>query len=156
MTSCPLRSLVDTTAVDVDVESQLVKWKGLFLKAALFGHPSKLMCLDAARAFAQDRYQFGVHRRTMLLQAPDPCSGGAHIAKQISDIVANCDASTEALVRTVDPAAQLDRLLDQHWGSALAIVLRKLRSLQLSQGSSSTFDVPWIVHYIRASLLSTL
>ena len=90
------------------------------------GHPSKLTCLDAARAFAQDRYQFGVHRRTMLLQAPDPRSGGAHIAKQISDIVANCDASTEALVRTVDPAAQLDRLLDQHWGSALAIVLRKV------------------------------
>ncbi|KAL1703074.1 hypothetical protein EV121DRAFT_292661 [Schizophyllum commune] len=63
----------------------------------------------------------------MLLQALDARSDGAHITKQLSDVVrANCDASTEALVRTVDPAARLDRLLDQHWGSALAIALKKL------------------------------
>ncbi|KAL1733656.1 hypothetical protein EV714DRAFT_176033, partial [Schizophyllum commune] len=107
--------------------------------------PNELARLDAARASAQARYRFGVHRRTMLLQAlaahpgsADAAEFSAHIAKQLSDVMAECDACTEALVRAVDHTAQINRLLDQHWGSALAIALRKLntsygrRSTQLS------------------------
>ena len=104
--------------------------------------PNELARLDAARVSAQARYRFGVHRRTMLLQAlaahpgsADAAEFSAHIAKQLSDVMAECDACTEALVRAVDHTAQINRLLDQHWGSALAIALRKVCGAAIRLGA---------------------
>ncbi|PBK99898.1 hypothetical protein ARMGADRAFT_1074734 [Armillaria gallica] len=101
--------------------------------------PAELDRLDALKAVTQSKYRFNTHRRTMLLQALLSFSGagagkekdgGASlvgtVASQLSDISAECDSLAEQLVRITDQIGQIRKLVDVHWGSALAIALRKL------------------------------
>ncbi|KAK0202416.1 hypothetical protein DFS33DRAFT_894735 [Desarmillaria ectypa] len=101
--------------------------------------PAELDRLDALKAVTQSKYRFNTHRRTMLLQALLSFSGAgsgkekdggtslvATVASQLSDISAECDSLAEQLVRITDQIGQIGKLVDVHWGSALAIALRKL------------------------------
>lgn len=101
--------------------------------------PTELERLDALKAVTQSKYRFNMHRRTMLLQALLSFSGAGSgkekdggtglvgtVASQLSDISAECDSLAEQLVRITDQIGQIRRLVDVHWGSALAITLRKL------------------------------
>ncbi|KAK0489339.1 hypothetical protein IW261DRAFT_409844 [Armillaria novae-zelandiae] len=101
--------------------------------------PAELDRLDALKAVTQSKYRFNTHRRTMLLQALLSFSGAgtgkekdggaslvATVASQLSDISAECDSLAEQLVRITDQIGQIRKLVDVHWGSALAIALRKL------------------------------
>ncbi len=51
------------------------------------------------------------------------------VASQLSDISAECDSLAEQLVRITDQIGQIRKLVDVHWGSALAIALRKVNEL---------------------------
>ncbi|KAK0501708.1 hypothetical protein EDD18DRAFT_1431767 [Armillaria luteobubalina] len=101
--------------------------------------PAELDRLDALKAVTQSKYRFNTHRRTMLLQALLSFSGAGTgkekdggtslvgtVASQLSDISAECDSLAEQLVRITDQIGQIRKLVDVHWGSALAIALRKL------------------------------
>ncbi|EGO22609.1 hypothetical protein SERLADRAFT_473676, partial [Serpula lacrymans var. lacrymans S7.9] len=97
--------------------------------------------LSALKATTQAQYRFQVHRRTMLLQALNSFvtapptdnkdkDGGigslSGIITQLSDATATCDRLTVELLRVADQLAQLSKVQDRHWASALSIALRKL------------------------------
>lgn len=101
--------------------------------------PAEIERLNALKAMKQAQYRFKVQRRTMLLQAliSFALSGGdkeadggialiSNLTAQLSGIVGECDLITEELVSIGDQLAQLTKLLDVHWASALAIALRKV------------------------------
>jgi hypothetical protein len=82
----------------------------------------------------QSQYRFQVHRRTMLLQAlnssasaiPYDPSTISSLAGQLSETTAQCDRLLEELLQVSDQQAQLAKVQDLHWASALAIALRKM------------------------------
>ncbi|KAL0953909.1 hypothetical protein HGRIS_005075 [Hohenbuehelia grisea] len=101
--------------------------------------PAELERLDRLKTMAQARYRFCVHRRTMLLQGlqlcahPPPGSDAAtsaanigQLTGQLSETTAECDRLLEELLRVADQQAQINKLEDVHWASALAVALRKL------------------------------
>ncbi|ESK90337.1 hypothetical protein Moror_13766 [Moniliophthora roreri MCA 2997] len=95
--------------------------------------PNDLDRLRTLRTMTQAKYIFGVQRRTMLLQgllsaASEGGSGdnASELVQQLADTTADLDRITEELVRQGDEIAQIEKLIDIHWGSALAIALRKL------------------------------
>lgn len=83
---------------------------------------------------AQANYRFQVHRRTMILQAINASASAVPsdpdviccLASQLSDITQACDRLMEELLRIADQQAQLAKVQDLHWASALAIALRKI------------------------------
>lgn len=90
--------------------------------------------LATLKMTTQAQYRFQVHRRTMLLQAlnssavaipPDP-GAACSLVGQLSETTAACDRLMEELLRVADQQAQLAKVLDLHWASALAIALRKI------------------------------
>ncbi|KAJ7623676.1 hypothetical protein FB45DRAFT_926408 [Roridomyces roridus] len=98
--------------------------------------PSELQRLDALKATTQSKYRFTVHRRTMLMQAlhsfsgyndSDPALVGK-LTSQLSQTTAECDQLLQDLLQISDQAAQIQRLQDIHFSSALSIALRKLNS----------------------------
>ncbi|PPQ68317.1 hypothetical protein CVT26_006246 [Gymnopilus dilepis] len=99
--------------------------------------PAELERLDTLRAITQSRYRFLVQRRTMLFQALNSTSLGhqkdedgvslvSKLTLQLADTVGECDKSLEQLLQITDQIAQINRLTETHWSSALAIALRKL------------------------------
>ncbi|KAJ3563383.1 hypothetical protein NP233_g8975 [Leucocoprinus birnbaumii] len=105
--------------------------------------PNELERLEKSRASAQTKYRFLVHRRTMLLQAlitsaqipsakakdkEDNLDSITKLALQLSETTTECDRLVEELVSISDRTAQINRMLDVHWASALAIALRKLNN----------------------------
>ncbi|KAJ6547862.1 hypothetical protein B0H10DRAFT_2130634 [Mycena sp. CBHHK59/15] len=103
--------------------------------------PDELDRLNALKAMTQSKYRFTVHRRTMLLQALNSFSGTytdggkdggvelvTKLTGQLSQTMAECDQLLEDLLQIADQIAQIMRLLDTHWASALATALRKLNS----------------------------
>ena len=103
--------------------------------------PTELERLENAKLATQSKYRFLVHRRTMLLQginsrasAPVAAKDGEEAAStisalvaQLSQTVAECDEQVQELAKIYDQQAQISKMLDVHWGSALAIALRKVR-----------------------------
>ncbi|TFK39754.1 hypothetical protein BDQ12DRAFT_711862 [Crucibulum laeve] len=101
--------------------------------------PAELERLNALKGMTQSKYRFLVHRRTMLLQALNSSSAGhsnkdgedtlsvvSRLASQLSETTAECDQLVEDLMKISDQTAQITKMLDVHWASALAIALRKL------------------------------
>jgi len=102
--------------------------------------PAELEKLENAKLMTQSKYRFLVHRRTMLLQginsrasAPvaakereESASTISALAVQLSQTVAECDQQVGELAKIYDQQAQIAKILDVHWGSALAIALRKV------------------------------
>lgn len=48
------------------------------------------------------------------------------LVAQLSQTVAECDEQVHELAKIYDQQAQIAKMLDIHWGSALAIALRKV------------------------------
>ncbi|KAJ6605842.1 hypothetical protein B0H10DRAFT_2076105 [Mycena sp. CBHHK59/15] len=128
-------------------DSVPVKWKGLPLEAALWTFnskelqelvsrairsssresfirllsvetldhslPDELDRLNALKAMTQSKYRF-----TLVTK----------LTGQLSQTMAECDQLLEDLLQIADQIAQIMRLLDTHWASALATALRKLNS----------------------------
>lgn len=106
--------------------------------------PAELERLDLLKTTTQSRYRFLVHRRTMLFQALNSTSLGqqkendgsvvSSLTAQLAETIADCDQQLQELLRINDQIAQINKLIDVHSSSALAIALRKVRRkiLQLS------------------------
>ncbi|KAF5362005.1 hypothetical protein D9756_002409 [Leucocoprinus leucothites] len=105
--------------------------------------PNELERLEESKASTQTKYRFLVHRRTMLLQAlitsaqipsvktkdkEDNLDSITKLALQLSETTTECDRLVEELVTMSDQTSQINRMLDVHWASALAIALRKLNN----------------------------
>ncbi|KDR80785.1 hypothetical protein GALMADRAFT_153216 [Galerina marginata CBS 339.88] len=100
--------------------------------------PAELERLENLKAVTQSKYRFLVHRRTMLFQAlnsttlgqqkdgEDGVSVVSRLASQLGDTIAECDRNLEQVISITDQMAQIHKLIDIHWSSALAIALRKL------------------------------
>ncbi|KAK7039268.1 hypothetical protein VNI00_010173 [Paramarasmius palmivorus] len=95
--------------------------------------PRELDRLRTLKTTTQARYRFGVQRRTMLLQGllstaseGSSADGAGELVHQLADTASDLDRLTEELVRLGEEIAQIEKLIDIHWGSALAIALRKL------------------------------
>lgn len=101
--------------------------------------PGELKRLEALKGVTQAKYRFLVHRRTMLMQALNSSSGGhtggednglisvnSRLTVQLSETTAECDQLVEELMNIADQTAQISKLVDNHWASALAIALRKV------------------------------
>ncbi len=103
--------------------------------------PTELERLERSKASTQSKYRFLVHRRTMLLQVlitsaqipsakdkdkVDNMDSITKLALQLSETTAECDRLSEDLLKISDQTAQINRMLDVHWASALAIALRKV------------------------------
>ncbi|KIM44451.1 hypothetical protein M413DRAFT_42835, partial [Hebeloma cylindrosporum] len=100
--------------------------------------PAELERLDHLKATTQSKYRFLVHRRTMLFRAlnsasstqqkdgEDGVSVVSKLTAQLADTVAECELQLEEVLKIVDQVAQINKLIDLHWASALAIALRKL------------------------------
>lgn len=56
---------------------------------------------------------------------------------QLSETVAECDTVVQELLKITDQIAQVKKLLDNHWASALAIALRKVSSPRSSSLTST-------------------
>ncbi|KZP08349.1 hypothetical protein FIBSPDRAFT_874628 [Athelia psychrophila] len=90
--------------------------------------------LATLKVTTQSQYRFQVHRRTMQLQAlnsiaaavPHDPDAVCSLAGQLSETTAACDRLMEELLRVADQQAQIAKVLDLHWASALAIALRKI------------------------------
>lgn len=105
--------------------------------------PAELARLDVAKAMAQSKYRFLVHRRNMQFQAlnssalgqqkdgDDGVSVVARLAGQLSDTIAECEKHLEEVININDQIAQINKLIDVHWGGALAIALRKVRVMSI-------------------------
>lgn len=96
---------------------------------------AELERLETAKATAQSRYRFNMHRRTMLLQSLVALSCGepdsaalASLVTQLADITASCDGIAMELLRLVDQRAQIQCMQEVHISSALAMALRKLNA----------------------------
>ncbi|KXN84258.1 hypothetical protein AN958_12831 [Leucoagaricus sp. SymC.cos] len=105
--------------------------------------PAELERLEKTKASTQAKYRFLVHRRTMLLQAlitsaqipslkdkdrEDTLDSITKLALQLSETTTECDRLLEDLLTISDRTSQINRMLDVHWASALAIALRKLNN----------------------------
>ncbi|KAH9479325.1 hypothetical protein JR316_0007915 [Psilocybe cubensis] len=100
--------------------------------------PAELERLESLKIVTQSKYRFLVHRRTMLFQALNSTSLGqqkdgedgvsvvSRLATQLADTIGECDKNLEEVLRITDQIAQINKLIDTHWSSALAIALRKL------------------------------
>jgi hypothetical protein len=103
--------------------------------------PAELERLDTLKAATQSKYRFLVHRRTMLFQALNSSLISANhkngdgtlvigkLASQLADTIAECEKLSEELLSISDQMAQINKLIDIHWGSAFAIALRKVCNL---------------------------
>lgn len=101
--------------------------------------PAELVRLDELKTQTQSRYRFLVHRRTMLFHAlnstnlahqkdgEDGVSALAKLTSQLSETITECEQHLEEVMNINDQVAQINKLIDLHWGSALAIALRKVR-----------------------------
>lgn len=101
--------------------------------------PTELQRLESLKGMTQAKYRFLVHRRTMLMQALNSSAVGhtggdddgsvpvnSRLTVQLSETTAECDQLVEELMRMADQMAQIHKLIDNHWASALAIALRKV------------------------------
>lgn len=101
--------------------------------------PEELTRLESAKIMAQAKYRFLVHRRTMQLQAllsaslsqsnakdEDGQVANTKLTLQLSETVAECDQIMNDLLHIGDQIRQVQKLIEHHWASALAIALRKL------------------------------
>lgn len=100
--------------------------------------PAELERLDTLKAVTQSKYRFLVQRRTMLFQALNSASLGqqkdgedgvsvvSRLTLQLADTVTECDKNLEQLLQISDQIAQINKLMEVHWSSALAIALRKV------------------------------
>jgi len=100
--------------------------------------PAELERLNQLKATTQSRYRFLVHRRTMLFHALNSTSLGqqkddedgvsvvSKLTSQLAETIAECDLQLEEVLKIVDQIAQINKLIDLHWASALAIALRKV------------------------------
>lgn len=105
--------------------------------------PAELTRLDDLKARTQSRYRFLVHRRTMLFHAlnsanlaqqkdgDDGVSALHKLTSQLAETITECEQHLEEVININDQVAQIKKLIDLHWGSALAIALRKVRFLLL-------------------------
>jgi hypothetical protein len=89
----------------------------------------------------QAQYRFSAHKRAMFTQAlvsfvtsnttkdlDDSVNLLGQLVTQLSEIMVECDKIAVQLVDITDQIMQLNRLMDAHWASALAVALRKVRS----------------------------
>ncbi|KAG8221101.1 hypothetical protein J3R82DRAFT_2622 [Butyriboletus roseoflavus] len=93
--------------------------------------------LHAERVAAQAKWRFEVGRRTMLMQALNSSaatSGPGESANpitafigQLASSVASCDALLSSILHFSDQQSQIALIQHQHWASALAVALRKLK-----------------------------
>jgi hypothetical protein len=100
--------------------------------------PAELERLGGLKATTQSKYRFLVHRRTMLFHAlnstalgqqkdsEDGVSVVSRLASQLSETIEECDLQLEELLKIADQMTQINKLIDLHWASALAIALRKV------------------------------
>ena len=108
--------------------------------------PTEVERLHDLKSSTQSKYRFLVYRRTMLLQAlnssadsnvpsANPNNSGnkdkdggvvSQLAAQLAQTTAECDRVLEELLRISDQLSQIERMVDLHWASALAVALRKV------------------------------
>ena len=104
--------------------------------------PAEAERLQALKASTQAKYRFLAHRRTMLLQAINSTAETTHdkkdkdavddvpvvcrLALQLSQTMAESDQLAEELLRIGDQLAQIEKMMELHWASALAVALRKV------------------------------
>jgi 3-methyladenine DNA glycosylase/8-oxoguanine DNA glycosylase len=101
--------------------------------------PAELERLNQLRTTTQARYRFLVQRRTMLFHALNTASVGpkkgeedellvSKLTAQLVETITDCDQRLEELFRINDQIAQINKLLEVHSSSALAIALRKVNN----------------------------
>ncbi|KAF9479581.1 hypothetical protein BDN70DRAFT_685959 [Pholiota conissans] len=102
--------------------------------------PAELERLDELKARTQSKYRFLVHRRTMLFHALNSTNLGhqkdgedgvkvvSRLTSQLAETITECEQNLEEIVNINDQMAQINKLIDVHWGGALAIALRKLNT----------------------------
>ncbi|TFK69115.1 hypothetical protein BDN72DRAFT_627196 [Pluteus cervinus] len=101
--------------------------------------PAELERLEQLKTVTQSRYRFLVHRRNMFLRGlnssgsttskdNDGVSATSKLTSQLCQNITECDQTLAQLVQIHDQMAQINKLLDGHWASTLAIALRKLNS----------------------------
>ncbi|KAF8238148.1 hypothetical protein L208DRAFT_1388134 [Tricholoma matsutake] len=132
--------------------------------------PTEIERLRGLKLSTQSRYRFLVHRRTMLLQALNSSADSAtnssspnnssntknnnvvsQLAVQLAQTTAECDRVLEELLRIDDQLAQIERMMDMHWTSALAIALRKLNK-SYAQRSSELLEARNRIEQLEAEL----
>ncbi|EKM50567.1 uncharacterized protein PHACADRAFT_263918 [Phanerochaete carnosa HHB-10118-sp] len=96
---------------------------------------AELERLETAKATAQSKYRFNMHRRTMLLQSlvalssgEQDCAALAGLVTQLAEVTAACDGLMMELLRLTDQRAQIHHVQEVHISSALAMALRKLNA----------------------------
>ncbi|KIL69176.1 hypothetical protein M378DRAFT_157421 [Amanita muscaria Koide BX008] len=104
--------------------------------------PAELERLESAKLSTQAKYRFLLQRRMMLIQAMNSRSSANLAAKdaedamstlsaftvQLSQLVAEGDQYVEELLRINDQQAQINKMIDVHSASSLAIAVRKLNT----------------------------
>ncbi|KAF8887335.1 hypothetical protein BD779DRAFT_514527 [Infundibulicybe gibba] len=101
--------------------------------------PAELGRLHDFKRAAQAKYRFQVQRRTMLLRALNSAAPSdkndedgtpvvSRLTRQLCETIRDCDACLEEVLGVSDQIAQITRLIDVHWASALAVALRKLNT----------------------------
>jgi hypothetical protein len=118
--------------------------------------PRDCQRLEMLQKLSQAKYKFYVQRRTMLLQALNSLSSATSrkpsspigsngdlkepdsfvlkkLVTQLSETTAAMDTLTTDLIAISSHQAQVSSLLATHWGSALAVALRKLNSSYASR-----------------------
>jgi len=103
--------------------------------------PAELQRLEQLKFSMQSKYRFLVQRRTMVLQAlianvqissfkgkekEDIVDNVTALAMQLSETTAECDRILEELLKISHRTTQINRMLDTHVASALAIAIRKV------------------------------
>ena len=100
--------------------------------------PAELARLEEAKTSTQARYRFLTNRRTMLFHAlnssylqksqkgEDDDLLVSRLTTQLAETIGDCDQRLEELLRINDQIAQINKLIDVHSSSALAIALRKV------------------------------
>lgn len=132
--------------------------------------PAEVERLHAMKSSTQSKYRFLVHRRTMLLQALNSSADSAsnnssatlnnkdkdggvvsQLAMQLAQTTAECDRVLEELLRIGDHLSQIERMVDLHWASALAVALRKVGFMPPSISGIALIFVMAVEQKLRTS-----
>ncbi|KZS97010.1 hypothetical protein SISNIDRAFT_407056 [Sistotremastrum niveocremeum HHB9708] len=101
--------------------------------------PMEVEKLEQMREEAKQKYKAQVRRRRVLLRSLSLYCDGSDAAaavrytEDLAEVTASCDKLAEEIFQATDQLAQINRLRDVHYASALAMSLQKLNKSLLRQ-----------------------